>query len=492
MTRIAGSKVVHETENAMTSALKKPSRVEVPKTGMSYLKQAFTFKKESPITKFCREVMDGNWVDNQKKQQAIVTRVSNINVNNLAEKLPEMYKTHDELLHVQKLCNVILTTRGNELDEDQKTNIQNLENAVKDKLAELDPIYKNAGREWVKSEFRGVIRNSVKAAIEHRNEYVRKYVGKTSPYATKKEVKTALTSLTSLRQLHLTKEPKPLELEYVAHESIGKRNTMEDFHFNVEVKADNFEGTLTGVLDGHSGKVVADYVGQRIKVIFPEALKQANGDAAKAFEVAFGKIQKEIVEKKVGVNESAGSTAVISYIDKKTNVMTTATLGDCEAHVYRKVDGQLKSFPQSTIRDWASAKDAARAAKYSDDPKKAYNYDSSGWVGHPNPKKLRVAGLNVSRAFGDTYAAGTKTNPGIIQKPKICAIQLQEDDIVVHRCDGLTDFVDETEIVKVIGENQNSMQSIVETLVQSSVEKQDRNVATDNVTVSAIRVRAKS
>jgi serine/threonine protein phosphatase PrpC len=253
-----------------------------------------------------------------------------------------------------------------------------------------------------------------------------------------------------------------LELLYIAAEAKGKRESIEDAHFYVQLK----EGVFTGVLDGHGGKEVADYASARFQEIFSEILRENSENVHRAFEISIQKVHQEVAEKPDW--NKKGSTAVLSFIDKKNRIYT-ATLGDSEAFIYRKNSkGELKSIPLSCVRDFASQKDAKRVTK-------------SGYLrgfGHKKPRfYYKDERINVSRSIGDCSFDG-----GVVHKAKIAMNQLKKGDILILACDGLRDFVTEEQIIKKISETP-VVEQLAAKLVEHALE-----TSTDNVSVVVVAV----
>ncbi len=281
----------------------------------------------------------------------------------------------------------------------------------------------------------------------------------------------------------------PITLQYFEKEAQGRRWSMEDAHFFME----NNQGALVGVFDGHGGNKVAKHASQYFQNHFMQLLQQNQGNVHQTFEQISDTLQKQILADKRW--EYIGSTAVLSYIDKRTRQVFTATLGDSEANIYRNVRGACKSIPLSCVRDWSSKNDARRIAYIRNDSRIARD-----WPLANEPKHLRHAGVNVSRGFGDAYTnrhepqnpgffykLGMKLGiqpkiqdkPGSLHKPKITVSQLQQGDTLVLACDGLKDFVPEREICQIASTARDPAESLVDHALRTS---------TDNVTVLAIRV----
>ena len=255
---------------------------------------------------------------------------------------------------------------------------------------------------------------------------------------------------------------------------------MEDAHFYVE----SDQAILAGVFDGHGGREVAAFASEQFQVKFPKALDLAKGNVHQAFETVLHEIHQDVVRRPAW--NKVGSTAVISYIDKEENKIYTATLGDSEANIYRKVGRSLKSIPLSCVRDWVSTKDHSRLEKVHGKEAVEKQYQRA----HFQAKGLRSqldTGVNVSRAIGDVDQTGTPDRPLVIHKPTITVSELCPKDVIVLACDGLKDYVSEDKIVGDLSPGWLSSvrgKNIAQLLVNKALQQNTR----DNVTVLSIEV----
>ena len=275
----------------------------------------------------------------------------------------------------------------------------------------------------------------------------------------------------------------------------GVRPTMEDAHFYKEL---GDKGILAGVFDGHGGRNVADYACQQVEKRFPDALKAANGNVQHAFELLIHQIHREVVENASW--NSQGSTAVICYIDKETNMAYTATIGDTEVHLYRKVGypfwKSTKAIALSLVEDWTSVKAFKRLKEFYGMNSKAIK----SWVLSdrrnreiPYEKALRsriLGGVNVSNAIGDVNETGTVDKPLVTHRPNITALHLNRGDQIVLACDGLWDYAKgehgtESEIAAIVMENQGTNNNLAQKLVDHAISEKQ---STDNVSVLTIGI----
>lgn len=251
---------------------------------------------------------------------------------------------------------------------------------------------------------------------------------------------------------------QPLQFAICAAEDQGLRSDMQDSHFFMNIGQD----VLAGVFDGHGGSEVAEFACSEFKKRFAPALASKNGDVCATFDQVIDDIQLEIKKHKEWNKQ--GTTAVISFIDSSANKIYTATVGDSEANIYRKIgEGELASVPLSCVRDWSSKSDKARLDEHHGRPGLV-----DQWLKTKKPKEIyshgfddqgRGIGTNVSRALGDVART-----PPVTHKPKITVEILQAGDIVVLASDGLKDFVSEADIVRTIGKNvseKNALNAVV-------------------------------
>lgn len=289
------------------------------------------------------------------------------------------------------------------------------------------------------------------------------------------------------------------------YEMQGPRTSMEDAHFHLKIDTEKTQGTLVGVYDGHGGQEVAQFASKEFKKLFLKELERTN--AFQAFEEVIDKIQQEIMTHPEW--ENMGSTAVICYIDKKTRRVYTATLGDCEANIYRNIKGTMKSIPLSPVRDWTSKHDFDRLKKFFrgvkavdahiEECKQRKIFAKLEGKDYSVPKNVRsylYDGANTSRAFGDANYRGTKKRPLIIHKPKITVFTLQEKDILTLACDGLKDYLSERDIISII-RSKKTTKDMSTGLVNAAIQNMNElnigvvnpaDLVGDNVTVCAIKV----
>ena len=215
----------------------------------------------------------------------------------------------------------------------------------------------------------------------------------------------------------------------------------------------------------------------------PSRFEETGHDVRLTFTSLINEIHAEVF--KDTTLDRMGSTLVLCFIDPKAHLVYTATLGDSEAHIYRKVEGQYVSIPLSCVRDWSSPKDAQRAAQALEDPSIA-----TRWPVAKDPKILRVGLVNVSRGFGDKHMI--RNDIGLSQKPKITVQEMLPDDILVLACDGLRDRKNiqlekdvENGIIQIVENNPKNMENLADQLIKYALDPE--NPTFDNVSIVTIK-----
>lgn len=286
----------------------------------------------------------------------------------------------------------------------------------------------------------------------------------------------------------------PLRVSHAHADARGPRKRMEDAYFCITLPT----GTLVGVLDGHGGRKVADYASARIQRLFSDFLQNRAGHAHQTLEELFSAIQEEILLYRQ--LNTIGSTAVICYLETSTNLVYTATLGDSEAKIYRMIDGELVSIPLSCVRDWSSSRDFMRANSATE----GEYLESVGDCWHKrnvNARHRRIdikntdekitpplAGINVSRAFGDhAYNIGRPID-ATVAKPKITSCLMELGDILILACDGLYGCPNRVKEETIISCIENAKNEHPLNISQKLVELALGLKSQDNVTVVTLKI----
>lgn len=427
-------------------------------------------------------------------------------------------ETAEETLQDRELSSQDVTPAVSEID---RPNIQ--ESAKRS----VDPKNKPGSLPWRPSATtkEKAIEKMLKNARKAIEEHIKKGDDRFGTYAS---VEEALPSIEAIRNPTAS---TPLVLEHVEYATQGPtRPTMEDAHFYAE----NDQGIITGIFDGHGGKGVAEFANEKFEKDFLKTLNEVDGNVHHALEKLIHEIHEEVKENyyneklelqkyyefikelvnKECPNDSeelkekfvqalryehimkmrfiSGATAVISVIDKKTHLIYTATLGDCEANIYRKINGELKSIPLSPVRDWSCEKEALRASIYT-----GRDEIAKDWLTQ-DPKRIRfpkkgdpLGDTNVSRAIGDIRFTGTDEKPGLIHKPKITVNLWELEDTLILACDGLKDFAYECAIVKKIKNTNQKDNNLAQVLAELTYSRMGmfEGEQGDNVTVIVVQAK---
>lgn len=385
---------------------------------------------------------------------------------------PSLYNNHQFLIPAY---NVTLTKAANQFS----TSIS-------------EGIHRRWGNELLdeKTCFQKMEKNLVKAYEEHITQY-EKFITKKNlssdnfpnPYADPSEWINILESTEDVAS--------KIVLTHGCSDARGVRPTMEDAKFVLDLK----DGLLVGVFDGHGGSEVADIASREFQMLFPQQLSKFGGNVHQAFEKVFFEIQKKItLDRRF---DEIGSTAVVSYIDAKNQLIYTATIGDSEAFICRRdIQDEFKLIPLSCVRDWASDKDIQRAAKATQGQYEV-PVEIFWQTNNVPPKHRRIDqtsttllkndnhGVNVSRAFGDQIKNVGRPTDAIIAKPKITVCSIKKSDVFLFFCDGVTDYVkDKNALIDCVRKYYRSPTRISFNLVDLAFACH----TTDNVSVVVVKV----
>lgn len=309
-----------------------------------------------------------------------------------------------------------------------------------------------------------------------------------------KDVYISKGELNSIQKTEST--PSALKFSSSMETDIGAyRETNEDAEFVTDFSINGkVVGILAGVLDGHGGAEVSNFASRAFPIIFAEELGKVDGNVLVAFENTFTRLQAEIAK----TDMPSGSTAVISYIDTKTNRLYTATLGDSEAFVCRNINGNWKLIPLSPIRNWRTDAERVKDIKgkggqgvlIDSITKKPISVNDAKTV---MSKKVRIVSedrkriANVSRSIGDImYSHGGK---GVVQKTKVSVVQLEPGDRLFLACDGITDYVEPGEMVEVMKEDAAPKELALK-LIAKAKQKMVKKRGGDNASVIAFTIEA--
>ena len=303
-----------------------------------------------------------------------------------------------------------------------------------------------------------MLKNSLKAINEHRDKDSFDWI-----YPLSKDFSTIDRSI----------KANTLTFTYASHESKGVRPHMEDVYFITEIK----EGLLVGLFDGHGGSEVANFASNYVKAHFFATLEECEGNVYTAFNLLLKGLDQKVKENQTW--NKMGTTSLICFIDNKTHVIYTATLGDSEANIYRTENLAAKSIPLSCIRDWSCKKEKARAK---DTKGKIVDKNLNPYKVYPKAIVYEYNRLciNVSRAIGDKEVNGDR-EIAISCKPKVTMHQIKPNDLIILACDGLKDYVSESEILHTV---EGDPKKVAENLVKKALIYKSQ----DNISLVVIKI----
>jgi len=256
---------------------------------------------------------------------------------------------------------------------------------------------------------------------------------------------------TSTNQVYISKALGVKEYAYFEEQNPSFRATMEDGHFIFDDVLGDGKSILFGVVDGHGGREVADWVINSFKKEFLNQYASCKKDVKTALEKTFLAVDDAM--KNCAWSIETGCTACVGIIlyEIGKRVMYTANVGDTRA-----VLGQLSGCKRVSYDHKAS--DASEIARVQKDGGNVF-FD-------------RVEGsLAVSRAFGD-YILKDK---GVTAMPYIEKTELRViDKFLVVATDGLWDVVGDQESIDII-KNRDGALDMAKKLVSTALQNYSRD-----------------
>jgi len=255
----------------------------------------------------------------------------------------------------------------------------------------------------------------------------------------------------STNQVYISKALGVKEYAYFEEQNPSFRATMEDGHFIFDDVLGDGKSILFGVVDGHGGREVADWVINSFKKEFLNQYANCKKDVKTALEKSFLAVDDAM--KNTAWSIETGCTACVGIIlyEIGKRVMYTANVGDTRA-----VLGQLSGCKRVSYDHKAS------------DPNEIARVQKDGG----NVFFDRVEGsLAVSRAFGD-YILKDK---GVTAMPYIEKTELRViDKFLVVATDGLWDVVGDQEAIDII-KNRDGALDMAKKLVSTALQNYSRD-----------------
>jgi protein phosphatase 1L len=249
----------------------------------------------------------------------------------------------------------------------------------------------------------------------------------------------------------------------------SQRYQMEDTNVSAFPFCDCKDLALFCVFDGHAGRKVAD----ELTTVFPKILFQYWNkynkdrkctDLSQIFTETYREVDEQL--KKFEDEGSTATTIVIWRTPDGKRYFQCANLGDSAAFLYR----EGKAIALTLDHKLTVQSERKRI-------------EETGTV--LEPKKTRLNGLAVTRAFGDHFAKTVE--PGIISVPHIFKATeiIAKDTRIILASDGLWDVMGGQlafDKVKSIKESNKAANKLVNSAIKNSK-------CNDNVTVTVINLR---
>ena len=223
--------------------------------------------------------------------------------------------------------------------------------------------------------------------------------------------------------------------------SRGCRPTMEDAHIAGEPVG--HMGHVFAVLDGHGGMRAAKLLSHQI----PSTLAKHGADEGRLSKASATAAFAELDERILGHTWEDGSCACVAVLSKEENgkrpTLQLLQLGDCNALLFR--------YTHSTEGFLAVAGDGQPLCTNHrpTEPSEATRLRAAN---APVSATGRLAGLAVSRAFGDREHKRTLSRGHLLAEPEVIGpVELPADaGILLIACDGLFDHLEPVQCCAVL------------------------------------------
>ena len=287
---------------------------------------------------------------------------------------------------------------------------------------------------------------------------------------------------------------KPISLQVDSSSEKGVRPEMEDAHLERHrIKCGKEKvGYGMAIFDGHADKgQLSKFALERTVSAFDKITEEQLKRAGSGF---FQPLNHQIHDKIEP--PSGGTTALQCLLKTGSNYLITSTLGDSEAAVVRKINGEWRMlFLSRKTANWGHPEAEKRFKEFYKDKPDVI----AAWSAQ-KPKERRfphLKGLNLSEALGDKNCF-REGKTAISQTSHETLFQVMEDDIILLGCDGLWDMLLSPHDGKLErGRVTLLLQFIVYHLDQPNLaelivkEFALKHGSTDNVTVICARVKAR-
>lgn len=258
----------------------------------------------------------------------------------------------------------------------------------------------------------------------------------------------------------------------------GWRKDMEDAHVaQINLLGDRRMGVF-GVFDGHNGYNVAKYTAANIVDALVESQGFEQKNYKKAFEAAYDKIEKDLVDD--ASFQKGGCTAVTVLVNGEGGKIVCANAGDSRAILVRK-DGSVTALSEDHKPTKPSEADRIIAA--------------GGTI-----EGGRVCGqIALTRAIGDFEFKGDTSRPAheqvLIAVPDVLEVSMLkgQEKYLIIACDGVWDVLTNEECARFIDskmvELKNDIGLACEALLDRCCAPTAPGLGTDNMTVVVVQFK---
>lgn len=238
--------------------------------------------------------------------------------------------------------------------------------------------------------------------------------------------------------------PRRAGLRVAGLSDVGRRRSANEDSWTYAATADG--GQLLVVADGMGGMGRGDEASRRAVASLKRSLVLADGDAHEELSSALTKSDRDVREALCTPSQQPGCTAAVVLIDRGR--AHAAWVGDSPIWFVRGGQIIARSHPHRLIDELAAA----------------------GLL-RPRPEHRMMLGAVLSRCIGGHLPDEKPIRPSFIETP-----ELQPGDRILLASDGLTDMVDERDVLDLLdGDPASACQALVDAANERGGE--------DNITV---------
>lgn len=233
-------------------------------------------------------------------------------------------------------------------------------------------------------------------------------------------IKSLLHPGNAIGFIYPPQHPPQISATLSSYASLLNEHYQESIHLNFS------SGIVIGMFEGHKQQGIAHFVKKRFSELFPSYYIRLQQNVYHAFKYVFYLIQQEL--KTTYKNEFQGGfcEVSVSFLEKKTGFIYTATIGNSQIMLYRKWGAVYKVIPLSYIRDPASA-----GYTESDDETDS---DLEEKKAECEPNYIKVLEQRQSRrpsTKGAFVTCALGNIEGLLSSTKITINKVRQDDVIV-------------------------------------------------------------